>query len=136
MRYKFLPHTADIKFRAYGSTIEEAFLNSLLALVSSVSREKIKGSKALAIKVSGKDYENLLYNFLEEILFLIDSKNFFPSGISNLKIDKKKLKLSGKLSGDYGDKYKIYSHIKSATYSEMLVENKKGRWIVQAVLDV
>src|SRR3990167_5746374 len=32
MKYKFLPHTADIIFEAYGKTLESLFENSALAL--------------------------------------------------------------------------------------------------------
>lgn len=136
MKFKFLSHTADLKFKAYGKTLEEVFSNSLLALASSVSEERISPEKKIEVSSSGKDYESLLYNFLEEILFFIDSKNFFPSKILNLKIDRKKLKLTGELYGDSGEKYKIYSHIKSVTYSDMIIRREKGRWVAQVVLDV
>ena len=33
-RYKFLAHTADAKFQAFGETLEEAFGNAALATAS------------------------------------------------------------------------------------------------------
>ena len=75
-KFKFLEHTADIKFQAYGKDIEEAFENSALAMFNSMYNSKIKDKEKFKIIVQGKDFESLLYNFLEELLFLLDSKNF------------------------------------------------------------
>lgn len=136
MKFRFFSHTADIKFRAYGKTIEETFSNSVYALVNSVFDKKIKQSKKLKVNVSGKDFESLLYNFLEEIIFLIDSKNFFVSKILKLKIDKKNFKLSAVFSGDFGENYKIQSNIKAITYNEMFVKKIKEKWVSQVVLDI
>ena len=66
MKYKFLKHTADVKFRAYGKTLNECFENSALAMFDSMYPEKIKSVKSKNIRVKGKDLESLLYNFLEK----------------------------------------------------------------------
>ena len=42
MKYKFLKHTADIKFQAFGKNIEDVFENSALALKESICEKKIK----------------------------------------------------------------------------------------------
>ena len=87
LKYKFLNHTADMKFQAFGKTLEEAFENSALALLETISKgEKIKAVKRKKIAVKGKDYESLLYNFLEEFLFLLDAEGFIASKIENLEI--------------------------------------------------
>jgi len=136
LKFKFFTHTADIKFRAYGKNIEESFKNSVYALIKSISNSKIEESKKIKIKVSGKDMESLLYNFLEEVLYLIDSKNFFVSKVRNIKINKKVFNLSAEFSGDLGKNLKIFSHVKAITYNEMFVKKIKEKWIVQVVLDV
>jgi len=93
MKFKFLPHTADRKFQAFGKTIEEVFKNSALALFKTIYDEKISEKKKFKIYAKGKDLENLMYNFLEEFLVLIDSKNFLPAKIINFKLNKKTLKM-------------------------------------------
>jgi len=136
LKFKFFSHTADIKFRSYGKTLEESFKNSVYALTKSVTDSKVKPKKKLKVKVKGKDFESLLYEFLEEVLYFIDSKNFFVSKIKNLKIDKKNFKLSATFVGDLGGSYKIQSDIKAITYSEMFVKKVRDKWIAQVVLDV
>ena len=68
MKYKFIEHTADIEFDAFGKNLEEVFSNCAFAFVESICKEKIKGKVKKNFEVEGKDLENLLYNFLEEFL--------------------------------------------------------------------
>jgi len=135
-KYKFLEHTADIKFKAFGKTIEEVFENSALAMFKSMYEGKIKDKKSFKINVTGKDFESLLYNFLEEFLFLVDGKNFFLSKVKSIKIDKKNFKLSAEVLGDDAKNYKIGLDVKAITYHSMFVKQQKGNWVAQVVLDV
>lgn len=139
-KFEFLEHTADIKFRAYGKTVNEAFENSVLALVSYLSGgEKIKNKKSKMISIKGHDYESLLYSLLDELIFLLDSEGFVVSK-SEVRINKFSLK--AKLYGDDAKNYGL-DHIKAATYAEMHVKKVvsgqakgDGYWEIQAVLDV
>ena len=78
----------------------------------------------------------MLYNFLEELLFLFDSEKFFLANIKGIKIDKKNLKLDAEVFGDYAENYEIHLDVKAITYNEMFVKEKKDKWISQVVLDV
>lgn len=135
-RFIFLEHTADIKFQAFGKTLEEAFKNCVLATGKSICDEKIKKKTVKKIKVKGNDNESLLYNFLDEIVYLFDADNFIVADLKKIKIDKKEFKLEAELIGDTAKNYEIKEHIKSVTYSEMFVRKEKGRWIAQVVLDI
>ena len=55
MKYKFIDHTADIMFRAEGESLEEAFINSALALKEvMLGKIKVKPKEKRIIKVDGK----------------------------------------------------------------------------------
>ena len=135
-KFKFLPHTADRKFQAFGKTLEKVFENSALALFNIIYDEKISENKKFKISVKGKDLENLMYNFLEEFLVLIDSKNFLPSKITNLKFDQKNLKIKAEVIGDDAENYNISEHVKAVTYNKMFIKKIKNNWTSQVVLDV
>ena len=135
-KFEFLEHTADIKFRAFGKTLEEVFENSALAISNIIYKEEIKEEKKLKIKVKGKDLESLLYNFLEEFLFLFDSENFLLSDVKSIKIDEKNLTAEAEVSGDDAKNYKINIGIKAITYNEMFVKKGKDGWETQVVVDV
>lgn len=136
MKYKFLKHTADMKFQAFGKTIEEMFENSALAMFSSMYNKKVKDVKKSKIKARGKDFESLLYNFLEELLVLFDGEEFFLSKVKSLKIDKKAFKLEAEVVGDAASKYPMSIGVKAITYHDIFVKKEKDKWVGQVVLDV
>ncbi len=147
MKYEFIEHTADVQFKAYGKSLEEVFSNCAYAFVESICKEDVLKKKKIKFNVQGNDLENLLYNFLEELLFLFDSEGFILSKILKMKIDEKNLKLNCEIIGDSGD-YEVYSHVKAVTYNSMFVRKEIGKketeesgqeeggWIAQVVLDV
>ena len=138
-RHRFLRHTADAKFQAFGTTLEEAFSNAALATVSLMwDWKKIEKKIVHKIEVEGKDLKQLLNSFLEEIIYLLDSKMFLLSSAEKMRIEKKgnRYVLKALFKGDkYSDKYKIYGDVKAITYNEMKIENK-DRFMVQVVVDV
>jgi len=135
-KYKFLDHTADIKFQAFGKTIEKAFENSGKALIESLYDKRIKKKIYKKVKIKGNDFESLLYNFLEEFLVLFDSENFLVSKIKNININSEKFELEAEFIGDNAQNYEIKTSIKAVTYNEMFVKKEKNKYIVQVVLDI
>jgi len=133
----FLEHTADIKFQAYGKNIEEAFENSALALKESIcGKIKIKKKQKKKVKVKGNDPESLLYNFLEEFLYLVDAENFLVKKIENLKITKKDFTLDATIIGDKASDYEFTNDVKAITYNEMFIKKENNKYTAQVVLDV
>lgn len=136
MKYKFIEHTADLEFKAYGKSFKELFENSATAFVRSFCDDKINPKIKIKINIKGKDYENLLYNFLEELLFLYDSKNFIFSKFGKIKIDKDKKIIEGYIFVDVKDNYSPHIDIKAITYNEMFLKFDGNKWISQVILDV
>jgi len=138
-RYRFLNHTADAKFQAFGHTLEEAFCNAALATASLMwDWEKIEKRIKHKVEIEGKDLEQLLYSFLEEIIYLLDSEVFLLSSVEKVRIEKKENKffLDAIFEGDkYSDKYKIYGDVKAITYNEMEIK-KSYPIFLQVVVDV
>lgn len=136
MKFKFLEHTADVKFQAFGKSLNEAFENAAAALKETIcGKIKIKEKIKKKIKVKGKDKESLLYNFLEEFLFLLDSEGFLLSKVK-VKINEEKLGLEAEVYGDKASGYKFTNEVKAVTYNQMYVKKSRNKYIVQVVLDV
>ena len=131
-RFIFLDHTADIKFRAFGETMNKVIENCVEAIAEYMSDRKIKPIKGKKIDVKGEDNESLLYNFLDEIIYLIDAENFVAS---KANVTLRGYNLHAELYGDDSSKYNL-KQIKSATYAEMYIKQKPNGWEAQVVLDV
>jgi SHS2 domain-containing protein len=136
-KYVYLPHTADVKFQAFGKNLNFVFENSALAFSHAMYAGKVKRKlkKRVNIRGNGNDFESLLYNFLEQLIILLDSENFFLSK-AKVKINEKKMTLSAELHGDDAKNYKIGLDVKAITYNEMFVKKVKDKWACQVVLDV
>ncbi len=135
MPYRFLEHTADVKFRATGENLNEMFIASAEALNETIRGEiRILEQKEISFSVEGKDIESLLYNFLEEFLFLLDAENFLVSRIKSITISNDKLDCT--VVGDSADNYAFTNDVKAVTYSDMFVREKNGVFECQVVLDV
>ena len=60
-KYEYLPHTADVKFRAYGKNLEETFSNAATAMMNiMVDTKKVKTATTKKIETEGDDLQSLL----------------------------------------------------------------------------
>ncbi len=131
---EMLEHTSEVKFKIRGMSLEKIFENSALAFSNFVSRgEKIKPLKKVKIKIEGEDSESLLYNFIDELIYLSDAKGFI---VSKAKVKLRDNKLEAELQGDKTSNYPYLDHVKAPTYSEMYVKKNKDSWEAVFVLDV
>ena len=132
-KFEFLEHTADIKFRAYALTLDKLFENCALAVTAYLLHgKKPKPKTGKVINVRGNDIQSLLYNFIEEILFLLETENFI---ISKLEVQMMGNNLRAELFGDKAKDYEM-KEIKAPTYAEMLIKKVNSGWMAQMVLDV
>src|SRR3989344_7045248 len=121
-KYIFLEHTADAKFQAFGSNLEEAFGNAAIAMFSIMTDvNKVQPKKEFKIDVVAADLKGLLYHWLEELLFLIDTEFFMLGEVKELKITRvnEKYRLMAAVSGDKAENYETHGDIKAITYNQM-----------------
>ncbi|MEK6967393.1 MAG: archease [Nanoarchaeota archaeon] len=137
--FEFVEHTADAEFYAYGSTLEEAFAHAAYAVASiMVDYKNVKSQITKKVKFRGKDKEALLYNFIEEIIFMLDAEDFVLHKIQYLEITKDAdgFSLEAELHGDLVTNYQAEKAIKAATYNSMEIKQENGKWIVHMVVDI
>ena len=75
-RYIFLEDIAiaDIAYEAYGKDLNELFENAAFAIFElSANLETVDTKKKIEFELDNDKIDNLLYDFLSEILFLKDS---------------------------------------------------------------
>lgn len=148
-KYKFFEHTADAKFQAYGKNLEEAFSNAALAMFSIMTdTEKVKPLQMKKIVVEAKNEKALLYAWLEEFLFFMDSELFILNKVTKIEIKPgvgatedgdqiDMLQLSAVVLGDSADNgYELKGEVKAVTYNEMDIQKEEGKAMVQVVVDI
>lgn len=140
-RFDFLEHTADVYIAAYGRGLKESFENAALAMfevmtdTSLVSRDLEE-----SIEVEGDDEKSLLYNWLEELLFIFETKEILFSKFKVTKIDHSDsgYKLSAKAWGETFDSEKHVQRmgVKSITYHMMNIKMEDELVTIKFLLDV
>ncbi|MAE12995.1 archease [Candidatus Woesearchaeota archaeon] len=138
MKFEYLEHTADVKFRAYGKTLDEAFGNAALALTPLLTEDSVERVTKREISVSASNKEALLYDFLEELVVLQDTDGFLVAGVDSVEIkDREKgFSLQAVVWFDHAKRYETHGDLKSVTYHEMVIEESADGCMVQVVIDV
>ncbi|MDP3034685.1 MAG: archease, partial [Methanobacteriaceae archaeon] len=73
MKFEFFDVTADAGFWAYGSTLEESYENAGLAMFEIMTdTTKVSPVVKKEFTIESEDKVSLLYDWLEELLFLHD----------------------------------------------------------------
>jgi len=140
IRFRYLPHTADIRFVSYGGTFKEAFENAVRALlnimldIKRISRENSKVG-SITIKESARTKEDLVWYTLQDILSKVDEKSLKAFDFKIINLDEAKLKLSGKLFFKNVDKDYSLLEVKAITPHELKVE-KTEKWRIHVLVDV
>jgi len=135
--YELIDHTADVGVKAYGKTISEAFENAAKAMFDIITdKSEIENIGQYNIELEAPDLEQLLVDFLSDLLFLNSAKNLV-FGFFKVDLDEKNSKLSAKV---FGEKFNISKHkagaeIKAVTY-HMLEVKKKKPFHVQVLFDI
>ena len=137
--FKFFAHPADAKFRAYGNNLEEAFQNAAYALVSLMwNREEVSPKIQHRVTSEGRDLKQLLVGFLEEVLYLLDSRSFLLNTVVDLSIENDGDRYVSRalfLGDRFDEGQETFGDVKAITYHEMMIE-QDGHVMVQVVVDV
>jgi len=140
-RFKFLPHMSDVFIEAYGSTLEEAFENAALAMFEVMTdTSKVEPSMEESVEADGFDKQSLLYNWLEKLLVLFETRMMLCSKFEIEKIEREgeEYRLKAKVWGEEFDpgKHEQRVGVKAVTYHMMSIEEEDGRWVLRFILDI
>ena len=132
-----IDHTADVGVKAYGKSVSEAFENAAKGMFDIITdKSEIENTGQYNIELEAPDLEQLLVDWLSDLLFLNSAKNLV-FGFIKVEIDEKKSKLTAKVFGEKFNlsKHKIGAEIKAVTY-HMLEVKKKKPYHVQVLFDI
>lgn len=130
--FEFLEHPADIKIRAYGGDLMELFVNAALGMMEYLfDKPKVVVDKVEHVEVTGIDLENLLVNWLSELLALaaINKRIYLAYTISEFT--------NNKIVASVGSGEALAKEeIKAVTHHELKIVAHNGQWIGTVVFDI
>jgi len=136
MKYRIIDKiTSDVMFEVYGKDKKELFSNAAEALFGVVCEiKKVKPEKKVKVKVKGKDLKDLLYNWLENLIGLVDIREMFFSKFDIKKITDKALEAD--VYGETTSKEKSGTVVKAITYYEFKLEKTDKGYKAVVSLDI
>lgn len=138
-RWKFFAHTADAKFTAYGKTMEECFSNAGIACFEIITdTTKVQPKKKHMISVKAKRPMALLFDFLDELLFLLDTEGLLVCDVQDMAISEENNEwlLTATALGDYHKGYDVSCNVKAVTYNDMDIKETDKGWECTVVVDL
>ncbi|MGA9530415.1 MAG: archease [Candidatus Babeliales bacterium] len=140
-----LPHTADIKIRAYGDSRVELFHNALIGMFQSIQpygptctliKERVvctSLSQVRPIHITAPTIDSLLVDFLSEALFLSDihDEAYFSTSL-NIVTD---TECKGQLLGTPIDGFSV-AEIKAVTYHHLTITHHNNSWEADIIFDI
>lgn len=137
VKYKYLVHRADLAIKGYGKDLADLFLNIATGMYEAVigkRKESIKAriSNAKNFRVEGETPEDLLVGFLNELIYIIETKRKILQNIKIRKIKKGEWEFSGIPSPLSQEKIEI----KAATYHNLKIKRLSNQYQAQVVFDI
>jgi SHS2 domain-containing protein len=144
VKYKYLPHTADVEFAAYGKNVKtalsnagEALLNVMLDLKEIKKRKVASGS--VAINESASNIEDLVWFVLQDVLTRVDDKKLLAY---ELKVNELKQGGDGKFRARCKLIFKkleedlFLLEVKAVTPNGLTVKKSEKGYEIKVIIDV
>jgi SHS2 domain-containing protein len=135
--FEVIDISGDAGIKAYGQTLEEAFINSALGMYSLITDLQGIGEKrTLTVEVESHSREGLLVAWLNELIFHFDTYGFIGKSIRMEPL--KNNRIEAVLSGEDFDPERHESGllVKAATYHAVRVEETGGGWELDVIFDI
>jgi SHS2 domain-containing protein len=143
LKFEFFDVTADVGYRAYGKSLDNAFENAAVAMFEVITdTSKVIPKIEKIIQLEAEDKYAILYDWLSELLFLHDSE-FMVFSKFNVEIHieveegKKKYILKASVFGEEFDpnRHERRSEVKAVTFHMMDIKFD-NTFILQVILDI
>ena len=135
--YEILEHPADVGLRVYGRTLAELFVHGGHGLTAIALEAEDSGStERVSLSAQGADLEDLLVNWLSEILYYMDAEGWVFRDFRIQKIGDKVIEGEG--WGERRDPARQQHSVavKAVTYHQLSVRKTEEGWEAVVYLDI
>lgn len=135
-KYRFIDDlTSDVMFDAFGRDLRELFENAAEAMFSVICQlGRVGRGESREVEVRGRDERELLLNWLQELIALVDTEGMFFSGFEVREISPTAMKAT--VRGEAADPGKGETVVKAVTYHKFSVERTRKGYRARVSLDI
>jgi len=138
MKYKFLEHTADVLFEAYGKSFKEALENAAAAMFEVMCHtERVEESERFEVREDADSLENLTVFTLSTILSECEVRGVLPKRFEVKSFSERsgEYNLHGVVYGGKWESSKVKKDVKAVTHHMAKVE-VNGKFKIRMLLDI
>ena len=137
-KFEFIENLkSDVMFKAYGKSLEEMFTNAALALFSVICQtDKIEHKKVKLVEVKGNDLEDLMLNWLQKLIGIVDTDDLFFSKFEILTMEEDGMYLKARCHGEPVTPEKGETVVKGVTYYKYEFKKAKEGYSIRVSLDI
>ena len=135
--YRIFEHTADLGVEIYGTDEMDLFRNAALALTDIMTdRRHVRGREEREIAAEGGDREEVLVNFLREVLYLHNGQGWLLKDCVISEMDG--VHLCAAVTGEplARDRHTMDVEIKAVTYHRAQIQRTEQGWTGRVICDV
>ena len=136
--FEFFEHTADVGLAVEADTLAELLVSAGEGIVQSLVLEPstIRELIEKQFEVKAKELDFLLFDFLNELIYLFETERFLAARISAKEVSN--LEWQFTLRGETFDSERHPSghEVKAITYHGLSVEQRQGKWYARVILDI
>lgn len=130
--------SSDFVFDARGDSLEDLFCACAVACFSAMTDpDLVDQTSSYEFEITADNVDDLLYNFIAELVFLKDSERTFLSHFE-IRIAADRTSMKAVVAGERIDynKHVIKTDVKAATYHGLHVRKKNSGFAVRMILDL
>jgi SHS2 domain-containing protein len=138
--FKLFDHTADIGVHAYGEEISDVFeqaARSMYSIIFHGSIPKIESKGEFQIKIKSSDLEQLMVDWLDEILYIY-STDYIMISEFQIEINLEEFSINAFVQGEKLSEQllKGTGEIKAVTYHMIEVKKVNDHWEATVLFDI
>jgi len=135
--YEVFEHTADLGLRITALDLNNLFAQAGKGFFSLVVENiaDVRPLEHLTIKIAGQDLEYLLFDWLNELLYISETEHLI---FSEFTVTLNETGLTAEISGEKLDPSRhILDHeVKAITYHGLLVIKQENGWLAEVIVDI
>ena len=135
--YETFEHTADVGLRARAADLEELFEDAARALFSVivVNLDAVRPVQEITVRVEGRDHEDLLHDWLAELLYTFDTRHLLLSDFE-VELDSDGLRAIARGEPIDPKRHELDAEVKAITYHGLKVDEDRDGWLAEVIVDL
>jgi SHS2 domain-containing protein len=135
--YEVFEHTADLGLRVHAADLGALFADAGRGLFAMIveNLEEVRPDRELRFHIQGRDLEYLLFDWLNELLFIFD-KNHLLLSACEVTVGAEGLEATARGEPLDRTRHRLDHEVKAITYHGLKVQRTNDGWLAEVIVDI